>query len=212
MKKLFTLFALSFGLSATAQTNVGINTTTPNASAALDVTSTTQGLLVPRMTLTQRNAIATPATGLLIYQTDNTPGFYSYSGTAWASIGAGTPSISGVVINVPGGGNTSYSVPSTNSSIVTFIFDYNASSANGALITVDLPSASTYPLGTVLSFTLNNFSAFSGSPQFKFTCSSGSTYNPNTGVGSSFGTGITFIATSTVRFTTDGSSKWYRLN
>ena len=39
----------------------------------------------PRMTQTQRDAIASPATGLLIYQTDNTPGFY-YDGAAWTAI------------------------------------------------------------------------------------------------------------------------------
>lgn len=69
-----------------AQNNVGINTNTPDASAALDVTSTTQGMLVPRMTQTQRIAIASPATGLMIYQTDNTPGFYYYSGSSWRTM------------------------------------------------------------------------------------------------------------------------------
>src|SRR5689334_25154039 len=64
----------------------GIGTTTPNASSLLDITSTTKGVLVPRMTKTQRDAIASPATGLLIYQTNSTPGFYYYSGTAWTAI------------------------------------------------------------------------------------------------------------------------------
>ena len=44
---------------------VGINTTTPDASAALDITSTTSGLLIPKMTEVQKNAITSPATGLL---------------------------------------------------------------------------------------------------------------------------------------------------
>ncbi len=76
-----------------AQTNTfpstgaaGIGTTTPNTSAALDITSTTQGMLVPRMTKNQRDAIASPATGLMIYQTNNTLGFYYYSGTAWTAV------------------------------------------------------------------------------------------------------------------------------
>ncbi len=47
--------------------NVGIGTTTPNASAALHINSTTKGLLIPRMSTTDRNAIASPAEGLLIY-------------------------------------------------------------------------------------------------------------------------------------------------
>lgn len=62
-------------------TNIG--TTTQDASALLNVSSTTKGALLPRMTKTQRNAIASPATGLMIYQTDNTPGLRVYNGTNW---------------------------------------------------------------------------------------------------------------------------------
>ncbi len=68
---------------------VGIGTTTPDASASLDIESTTSGILIPRLTQTQRDAIATPATGLLIYQTDNTAGFYYYNGTVWLTFGGG---------------------------------------------------------------------------------------------------------------------------
>jgi hypothetical protein len=87
MKQCILLFGALclFLTSAMAQNNVGIGTTTPSASAALDVQSTTQGMLVPRMTKAQRDLVATPATGLLIYQTDNTPGFYFYNG-AWTSL------------------------------------------------------------------------------------------------------------------------------
>src|SRR5579883_760548 len=80
---------------ATAQGNVGIGTTSPDASALLDLTSLSRGLLVPRMTQTQRNAIATPATGLLVYCTDsvnssNPSTFYYYNGSAWVPFnGAG---------------------------------------------------------------------------------------------------------------------------
>lgn len=74
--------------------NVGIGTTTPDASARLDVSSTTQGFLPPRVTLTAKNAaapIASPATGLLVYNTATagtspnnvTPGYYYWDGTAW---------------------------------------------------------------------------------------------------------------------------------
>lgn len=57
-----------------------------DASAILDVKSTTKGLLIPRLTQTQRDAISTPATGLIIYQTDATAGFYYYNGTAWTAV------------------------------------------------------------------------------------------------------------------------------
>src|SRR5580765_6204013 len=66
--------------------SVGIGTTTPNASAILDVSSTTKGALVPRMTKAQRDAITSPAQGLLIYQTNSTIGFYYYDGIKWTPL------------------------------------------------------------------------------------------------------------------------------
>jgi hypothetical protein len=95
MKKLYLLTFLFFiiGLSSVkAQTGVSINTdgTDPDASAILDVKATGKGLLIPRMDLAARNLINTPATGLLIFQTDATPGFYYYNGTSWEKIAAGS--------------------------------------------------------------------------------------------------------------------------
>jgi hypothetical protein len=89
MKKVILLFLTLLTLSTANAQSVGINTATPDASAALDVSSTTQGILVPRMTEAQRNLIATPATGLLVYQTDETAGFYFYNGTVWTSLNGG---------------------------------------------------------------------------------------------------------------------------
>ena len=82
MKQLFTLLAAAL-LTATTFAQVGINIETPDPSAALDITSTTGGLLVPRMTKAQRGFIDTPATGLMIYQTDGIPGFYYFNGSSW---------------------------------------------------------------------------------------------------------------------------------
>ncbi|WP_152558106.1 tail fiber domain-containing protein [Altibacter lentus] len=79
------LFVLVF-MSTLGYAQVGVGTTTPDASAALDVSSTTAGVLVPRMTEAQRTSIATPATGLLVYQTNNTAGFWFYDGSAWSSL------------------------------------------------------------------------------------------------------------------------------
>ena len=82
MKNIFTLLAAVL-LTATTYAQIGINNENPDASAALDITSTTGGLLVPRMTETQRDAISPAATGLMIYQTDGTAGFYYYNGSSW---------------------------------------------------------------------------------------------------------------------------------
>tara|TARA_R110001632_G_scaffold24379_1_gene68093 strand:- start:156 stop:944 length:789 start_codon:yes stop_codon:yes gene_type:complete len=89
MKNIFTLLAAVL-LTATTYAQIGINNENPDASAALDITSTTGGLLVPRMTETQRDAISPAATGLMIYQTDGTAGFYYYNGSSWATLGAAT--------------------------------------------------------------------------------------------------------------------------
>jgi hypothetical protein len=95
-KMLFHVFTAMFflcNIHLMAQTNkfpstgaAGIGTTAPDASSLLEIKSTSKGILIPRMTLTQRNAIAAPATGLLIYQTNSTPGFYYYSGSAWKAV------------------------------------------------------------------------------------------------------------------------------
>ena len=88
------LAAICFASNLSAQNtfpatgSTGIGTTTPNASALLEVQSTTQGLLIPRMSKTQRDLIALPATGLMIYQTNNTPGFYYYDGIKWVAVSA----------------------------------------------------------------------------------------------------------------------------
>ena len=82
MKNIFTFLAAVL-LTATTYAQVGINIETPDASAALDITSTTGGVLLPRMTEAQRDDINPAATGLMIYQTDGTAGFYNYNGTNW---------------------------------------------------------------------------------------------------------------------------------
>lgn len=63
--------------------SVGLGTNTPNSAAILDLTTTTKGLLLPRMTKAQRDAISSPVAGLMIFQTDNTPGLRTYNGTNW---------------------------------------------------------------------------------------------------------------------------------
>ena len=89
------IFSALFLGAITSNAQVGIGIMTADPSAQLDVTSTKKGFLAPRMTMVQRDSIAigeTPATGLLIYQTDNTPGFYYYNGSAWvAGVGPAGP-------------------------------------------------------------------------------------------------------------------------
>ena len=101
MKKLITFCALIFSMSLTAQ--VGINTPVIDASAALEITSTEGGILIPRMTETERDAITAAADGLLIYQTDATAGFYYYNGTAWTALAGTGSGTEGQVLTMVGG-------------------------------------------------------------------------------------------------------------
>ena len=65
---------------------VGVGTNTPAASAILDVSSTSKGFLFPRMTESQRGAISSPATGLLVYQTDGDEGVYIKKSFGWVQV------------------------------------------------------------------------------------------------------------------------------
>lgn len=91
MKNNFRLLVVALGIISVTpviaqKDNVGIGTTKPDQSAALDITSSTKGLLMPRMSLQQRGAIQNPAQGLVIYQTDFLSGFYFYDGKEWKSM------------------------------------------------------------------------------------------------------------------------------
>jgi hypothetical protein len=94
MKKIFYfMFALAT-FTASAQVGIGVPTANINASAQLEVASTTKGFLAPRMSEAQKNAIVNPASGLLVYQTDAITGFYYFDGSVWKS-GLGTQGLKG---------------------------------------------------------------------------------------------------------------------
>jgi Chaperone of endosialidase/Head domain of trimeric autotransporter adhesin len=82
--------ALIAGVAQVQAQNVGIGTTTPAYSAALDISSSSKGLLIPRLTVAQKLAIDTPVNGLLVYQTDAAPGFYYYNNSLWTNISNGS--------------------------------------------------------------------------------------------------------------------------
>lgn len=86
MRKLILITAILFFNSSLFAQSLAVNSdgSTANATAILDVKSTTKGLLPPRMDSTQRNAIVSPATGLTIYNT-SINAFQCFNGTAWYS-------------------------------------------------------------------------------------------------------------------------------
>jgi hypothetical protein len=148
MKKATFIIVLFFA-SFKGNSQTGIGTATPNASAKLEVYATDKGFLPPRVALTATNAagpIISPATGLLVYNTATIgaspnnviPGYYYWNGSAWiAIIGASTSS------SIAGNGTTS-----TLSNFSSVMNDQTASytltnSDNGKVVTLNSASAVT---------------------------------------------------------------------
>jgi len=158
---------------------VAVNSTgaAANASAMLDVSSTSKGALVPRMTLALRNSIPSPATGLLIYQTDGTPGFYYYNGTAWTSAAGGggsVTSVSGATNRITSTGGTtpvldiSSTYDAAQAHVVNSLSQFASTTSaqlagvisdetgTGVLVKATSPTLTTPNLGTPSAGTLTN--------------------------------------------------------
>lgn len=146
---------------------VGIGTNAPNASAALDVTSTTAGLLPPRMTAAQMNAIASPAIGLLVLNSTTNCLEY-WSGLAWQNVVCpclGPPSTPGSIT-----GSTTACESSTGNiysiSAVAGASSYTWTVPTGSLITSGQGTTSiTVTFGTtngIITVTANNSCGISG--------------------------------------------------
>ena len=91
----FTFIVTSFlliimeSIGGFAQNNVGIGTVSPSPSARLEIADSTRGILIPRMNSAQRNAIASPAKGLLVFVTTDSS-FYYFNGTGCQPLVSGT--------------------------------------------------------------------------------------------------------------------------
>ena len=78
-------------------TNVMVGTSSVDDNSVFTIESSEKGILIPRLTKEKRDAISSPTTSLLIYQSDNIPGFYYYNGSVWkylTNITAGSSSVS----------------------------------------------------------------------------------------------------------------------
>lgn len=174
-------------------TQVGIGTTNPHASSILDLTSTTQGFLVPRLTTAQRDAITSPANGLMIYNTTILC-FEFYNATVWQSLCNTTinPAIASIPCTAPfsitPAGNGVAGLPYNKTVTVPY------TGGNGADYSAGTPIASTGVTG--LTATLNAGTLAAGNGNFTFTI---------TGTPDPFVSAST-TATATFPFTFDGKS------
>jgi hypothetical protein len=152
--------------------NVGIGTTQPDESAVLDIKSSTKGLLIPRMSLQQRNTIQNPANGLMVYQTDILSGFYFYDGKEWKPLtsNAEANSVAGTDGDWTLFGNTLTTSSPTNSLGTTnYIGSTNAAgivfktTASGLLTGFISPTNTNLTLGYKAGSTLASGTTFTGS-------------------------------------------------
>ncbi len=81
------LFYISFFNKTYSQVAINTSGNQPDNSAMLDISSNSKGILIPRMLEADRTGISSPAQGLMVYQTNNSEGFYYYNGTSWLYIG-----------------------------------------------------------------------------------------------------------------------------
>ena len=133
MKNIFTFLAAVL-LTTTTYAQIGINNENPDASAALDITSTTAGFLMPRMTNAQRQAISNPAAGLQVFVTDFDGGSVMlYNGTEWGTLSFTKKRPDAPTIGTASAGNTQATVPFTapSSDGGSAITSYTATSSPG---------------------------------------------------------------------------------
>ena len=141
MKQFFICFFLMIAAQGLmAQNNVGINTSSPDASAVLDITSSNKGLLIPRLSKSDRCEIVSPATVLMIFQTNNTPGFYYNAGTpaspSWKAVGAGSSTSAASIFGNGAGGALTVPAGTTLDWATTAVIpaQYSSITINGTLI------------------------------------------------------------------------------
>ena len=190
MKKI--LLVLLVSIQVFAQT--GIGTTTPNASAKLDVYATNKGFLPPRVTLTSATdatTIASPAEGLLVYNLGSVglqAGYYYWNSANWATIATATSAGNGVtsmdMVKLYGKGwstavgdiaNTngySFTVPVSG----RYLFDFSSTGFSNATITYKVRQGTT-DIGTDAQTSVNNSVHVEYNGKVEVNLQAGTTYN-----------------------------------
>ena len=146
--KAIVFLVIYVSLSFTSWSQVGIGTTSPAGSAQLDVSSTTKGFLPPRMTYAQRQLIASPTPGLLLWCSNcGTGELQVYNGVAWRNMTGGAPSPVLSIGDSYGGGVIAYILQSGDPGFV-------AGSTHGFIVTsADLSAASPWWNGVAYTIT-----------------------------------------------------------
>ena len=168
MKKLLAITVLFFnllppfgGIEGSFSQNVGINEPNPDNSALIEMTSSERGLLIPRMTTVQRDAIASPAQSLLIYNITDMC-LQIWEDAQWNDIWCSTPCVAPAItshpvdVSINDGGNANYTVTATGTAILSYQWQ---ESTDGGTIWSDISNGGTNPAysgATTSSLTLIN--------------------------------------------------------
>ncbi len=217
MKKIYAVFLACFCISFTnlfsqntfpSNGSVGIGTTSPNASSILEIKSTSKGVLVPRMTMAQRNAIVSPAQSLIVFQTDSPSGFYYYDG-GWKSMSTlgyfATTKLDNLDANTAASQNI---LPNSNNAK-----DLGSSSYSwrnlyvagiGYLTAAQLGNYTGTPQAGMLRWTGTAFQGYNGSAWI--TLSGSTTYTAGTGISISGNTITNTLPDQTVKITGAGAT------
>lgn len=118
MKKYALIYISLFIFSLASYAQVGIGTTSPDASAILDLSSSSKGILIPKMSETEKTSITAPAEGLMVYQTNADRGFWFYNGTNWVKFsfvgsGGNVTHWHGILANHDGASTISFTTSQT---------------------------------------------------------------------------------------------------
>lgn len=193
MRQFQLLGILIFSFQMMSQT--GIGTTTPNASAKLDVYATNKGFLPPRVTLTSTTdatTITSPAEGLLVYNVGSVglqAGYYYWNGANWATIATATSAGNGVtamdMVKLYGEGYSTASNKISNASGYSFtvpisgryVFDFSSTTWGGNATTTFKVRQGTTDLGTDSQTSLNNNVHVEYNGKVEVNLQSGITYN-----------------------------------
>ena len=189
------LYLLIMFLSAFSFGQVGINSdgSNPDPSSMLDIKSTSKGILIPRMTSSERGAISSPSSGLMVYQTNGTKGFYFYDGSSWVRLSTGTESTytAGTGISISGNIVTNTSPDQTVS-----LTGGGSTNVTGTYPNFTITSTDNNSGGTVTSVTAGT--GLSGGT----ITSTGTISLPNTGTSGTYGS-----ATQVPVLTTDAQGR-----
>ena len=141
------------------ETVFGSDTTTNTGSSLVTLVSTTKGFLPPRMTSAQRTAITSPATGLIVYQTDSTAGLYLRNSGSWSLLGSGSGTVTDVSVVTANGFAGTVATSTTTPAItltttVTGILKGNGTAISAAVAGTDYVTSNIYTSdGTITSAT-----------------------------------------------------------